>query len=121
MLLKPKPNIKCILFVWSKVSCHRRSSSVPDVQGDQDRFRQLRNLVNRKRKVLRNSYYTTKVANLKFAKPSQWWSEVKKIAGMAPATPTGDICSVLQINGINGNSEKFIADVINSALLEPMH
>ncbi len=40
---------------------------------------------------------------------------------MAPATPTGDICSVLQIDGINGNSEKFIADVFNSALLEPMH
>ncbi len=95
------------------------------VQGDQDRFRQLRNLVNRKRKVLRNSYYTTKVANLKFAKPSQWWSEVKKIAGMGSCDANWRylFCSSNHWNQRKPQtgSEKFIADIINSALLEPMH
>lgn len=39
---------------------------------------------------------------------------------MAPATPTGDICSDLQIDEIDGKSNKFIADLINTALLNLM-
>ena len=89
-------------------------------QGDQDRFRQLRHVVNRERKVLRSRYYTSRVANLKNTKPSQWWNEVKKISGMVPAAPTGNIRSQLHISGIDGMSNKDITDLINTALLEPM-
>ena len=77
-------------------------------------------MVNRERKVLRSRYYTSRVANLKNTKPSQWWNEVKKISGMVPAATTGNIRSQLHISGIDGMSNKDITDLINTALLEPM-
>ena len=51
-------------------------------RGDQEQFRQLRNAVNRERKLCRSRYYSSKVADLKNVKPGKWWGEVKKIAGM---------------------------------------
>ena len=55
------------------------------------KFRWLHNKVNRERKLCQSRYFNTKVANLKTTKPSQWCVEVKKIAGMAPATGMVDI------------------------------
>jgi hypothetical protein len=75
--------------------------------------------VNRERQVFRNRYYTSKVAKLKNTKPRQWWNDVKRIAGMAPATLTGDIIRSDPLQ-IDGKSNKVIADLINTALLEPM-
>ena len=75
-------------------------------EGDQDRFRYIRNVVNRERALCRCKYYASKVANLKNTKPSQWWSEVKKIAGMTPATHSDDIRSQLHIDGVNRMSNK---------------
>ncbi len=58
--------------------------------------------------------------NLKTTNPSRWWSEVKKIAGMTPATGGDDIRSQLHLDAIENKSPKEIADLINTALLEPM-
>ena len=80
-------------------------------RGEQLRFRQLRNIVNRERKVLRSRYHNPKVANLKNVRPSQWWNEIRKISY---------IRSQLHIDGLNGKSNKDIADLINSVLLEPV-
>jgi hypothetical protein len=49
-----------------------------------------------------------------------WWNEVKKISGMVPATSNVDIRSQLHIGGIDGKSNKYAADLINTSLLEPM-
>ena len=57
---------------------------------------------------------------LKNTKPSMWWNEVKKISGMVPATSNVDIRSQLHIGGIDGKSNKYVADLINTSLLEPM-
>jgi len=69
-------------------------------QGDIEGYRHLRNITNRERKVCRGKFYASKVANLKTTKPSQWWREVKMIAGMASATGGEDIRSHLHLDGI---------------------
>ena len=86
-------------------------------QGDTKRFRHLRNIINR---MCRGKYYATKVANLKTTKPSQWWNEVKMIAGMDPATSGEDIYSYLGLDGITMRSNLDTGNMINTALLEPM-
>ena len=48
-------------------------------------------------------------------KPSQWWREVKMIAGMTPATGGEDIRSHLHLDGIAAHSNQDIANMINSA------
>lgn len=89
-------------------------------RGDIDNFRRLRNHVNRERKLCRKRYFNSKIANLKTSKPSRWLSEVKKIAGMTPATGRDYIRSKLQLDAIGNKSPEDIADPINIALLEPM-
>ena len=89
-------------------------------RGDTKNFRRLRNDVNRERKLCRKRYYNSTVDNLKETKPSRWWSKVKKIAGMTPATGGDDIQSQLHLDAIENKSPKDIADFINTALLEPM-
>ena len=51
---------------------------------DQDSasFRRYRNLVNQERKKSRINYFSSNVENLKNAKPSAWWKELKKLSGM---------------------------------------
>ena len=78
------------------------------------------NQVNRERKLCRNRYYASKVANFKNTKPRQWWSDVKKIAGMTPAAGSEDVRSCLHIDGIEGESGEDIANFINAALLHLM-
>ena len=89
-------------------------------QGDTEGYRHLRNITYRERKVCRGKFYASKVANLKTTKPSQWWREVKMIAGMTPASGREDIRSHLHLDGIAAHSNQDIANMINSALLEPM-
>jgi len=50
-------------------------------EGDFEGYRHLRNITNRERKVCRGKFYASKVASLKTTWPSQWWREVKMIAG----------------------------------------
>ncbi|XP_032219552.1 uncharacterized protein LOC116602297 [Nematostella vectensis] len=89
--------------------------------GDTERLLHYRNTVNRQRKTLRSRYFTSKVAQLRHAKPSQWWSAVKRVAGMTPASGHESVLSHLQLEGYNEKSnEQELANAINSAFLEPM-
>ena len=67
---------------------------------DSVNFCRLRNKVNRERKLCRSRYFHTKVVNLKTIKLSQWWGEVKKIAGMAHAPGMVDIRSQLHFDDV---------------------
>ena len=82
-------------------------------QGDTEGYRHLRNITNRERKVWRRKIYASKVANLKTTKPSQWWREVKMIAGMTPATGGEDIRSHLHLDGIAAHSKELKELVID--------
>lgn len=93
---------KVLIKLWQKAF----------VQGDAEHFRYLRNIVNCERKLLCSRYYTSKVANLKTTKLSQWWNEVKKIVGMASATGSEDIRAHLHLDGIAGQSKIDIANLI---------
>ena len=90
-----------------------------------ERFRSLRNEVNRERKVCRVRYYETKVEHLQKCKPSQWWSEVKKISRMTAAAPkNAGSASLFQhiVCRPNHPSSNLvdIANTINQAFLSPM-
>ena len=89
-------------------------------KGDTERYRLLRNISNRERKLCCSKHYNNKVAKLRTTKLSQWWKEVKMIAGMAPTTGSDDIRSQLLLDGIADSSNLDIANLINTALWEPM-
>ena len=46
-------------------------------EGDLDQYRNLRNRVNRERKLCRARFYESTVEQLKKSKPATWWREVK--------------------------------------------
>ena len=62
--------------------------------GDKTVFNQYRNTVNRQRKIVHRRYFELKVNHLK-SKPSQWWSSVKRIAGMSRACGSEELLSKL--------------------------
>lgn len=66
-------------------------------------------MVNRKRKVLRGDYYASKANHLRQTRPSQWWSAVKWIAGMALALGLDSLFAKLKIEGSALLSEEEIA------------
>lgn len=90
------------------------------VKGDKDLFHLYRNRVNRERKSCRARFYSSKVQHLKETKPSQWWSDVKKIAGMTPTDGFDDFRSKLHLDQIDDLDPHEIANLINNAFLEPM-
>ena len=65
--------------------------------GDVNRFHYCRNTVNCERKTLRGRYYASKVSQLNYSKPSQWWNSVKRIAGMTPASSSDTVISSLRV------------------------
>ena len=79
-----------------------------------------RNRVNRERKSCRARFYSSKVQHLKETKPSQWWSDVKKIAGMKLTAGSDDLRSKLHLDQIDDLDFHEIANLINNAFLEPM-
>lgn len=89
---------------------------------DQDNtsFRHYRNLVNQERKKLRGNYFSCKVENLKNAKPSAWWKELKQLSGMQTPTQSENLISQLHIDNIDKENLLDIANRINSAFVEPM-
>ena len=87
---------------------------------DKELFRLYRNRVNRERKICRARFFSSKVQHLKESKPSQWCNDVKKIAGMTPATGSDDLCSQLHLDQIDVLDLQGIANLINNALLEPI-
>ena len=90
-------------------------------KGNTERFRHLRNAVNRERKSLRGNYYASKVNNLKDTKPSQWWSVIKRISGLIPVSGSKRLLSNLQLEGFEKKScNPELANFINAAFLKPM-
>ena len=121
MPLKPvKLHVNDAPWITAELKELIKARSKAFARGDTENFRRLRNDVNRERQLCRMRYYNSKVDNLKNAKPSRWWYEVKKIAGMTPATGGDDIRAQLHLDAIENNLAKEIADLINTALLEPM-
>ena len=49
-----------------------------------------------------------------------WWNEIKRLSGIIPAMPTEDIRAQLLVEGLDGRSNKNIAELIKTALLELM-
>ena len=91
------------------------------MSGDLASFRHLRNTVNRERKALRERFFASKVKHLKNTKPSQWWGEVKRIAGMTPASGSDNLHSLLHVEGLDHHlPDCDVANAINSAFLDQM-
>lgn len=89
-------------------------------RGDVMSFKYFRNKVNRERKILRASFYTHKVSNLKKSKPKDWWKEVKRLSGMTPASGS-DTLLPLQIPDTDHLNPIELANVINRSFLEPLN
>ena len=52
-------------------------------RGNDFAFKRYRNMVNAQCKKARNSYYNKNIADVQQSNPKQWWSAVKKIAGLS--------------------------------------
>ncbi|XP_068726169.1 uncharacterized protein [Montipora capricornis] len=90
-------------------------------RGDDQMFRELRNHVNRKRKMCRANYYQVKVEHLKKCKPSEWWKEVKKLSGRSLAfSAQSDTLQSLQ-HLYESIDQIGLANIINEAFLSPMY
>lgn len=90
-------------------------------RGDDQKFRELRNRVNRERKMCRANYYQAKVEHLKKCKPSEWWKEVKKLSGCSlTSTAQGDMLKSIQLLH-EGIDQIGLANIINEAFLSPMN
>ena len=90
-------------------------------RGDNQQFREIRNLVNGERKACRAKYFIqAKVEHLKESKPSAWWNEIKKLSGCSPAaTERSYVTKSLQ--HLYGRSDDItLAHIINKAFLSPM-
>ena len=84
-------------------------------------FRELRNRVNRKRKMCRANYYQAKVEHLKKCKPSEWWKEVKKLSGRSLAS-SAKSDSLQSLQYLYKSIDQIgLANIINEAFLSPMY
>ena len=90
------------------------------MSGDNDRFNHYQNAVNRDRKTLRRKFFESRVSHLKKSKPNQWWSSVKKIAGMSPACGSEDVLTKLNSLYLDSLSPRELANKVNAAFTEPM-
>ena len=90
-------------------------------RGDDQMFRELRNRVNRERKMCRANYYEAKVQHLKKCKQSEWCKEVKNLSGCSLAfTAQSDTLKSLQ--HLHGRIDQIgLANIINEAFLSPMN
>ena len=93
------------------------------MSGDMDSYRHLRNGVNQERKALREKFFASKVQHIKKSKPSQWWREVKRIAGISPESGSDCLRSALHVDGLDHPPqlpERDVANAINFAFLDHM-
>ena len=90
------------------------------MSGDNDRFNHYPNAVNRDRKTLRRKVFESRVSHLKKSKPNQWWSSVKKIAGMSPACGSEDVLTKLNSLYLDSLSPRELANKVNAAFTEQM-
>ena len=90
-------------------------------RGDVQMFRELRNCVNRERKMCCAIYYQAKVEHLRKCKPSEWWKEVKKLTRCSLAfTAQNDTLKSLQ-HLHEGIDQIGLANIINEGFLSLMH
>ena len=82
-------------------------------------YKFYRNAVNRERKKCKSQYYSSKVEELKGAKPRLWWREVKKICGSSGKNDS-QLMNSLYVPAYENKSQEEIANAINSAFLEPL-
>ena len=74
-------------------------------------------------KKCRGVFFRTKVNQLKYSKPNQWWKSVKSLCGMDPVSPSNNFDNLLsstEANPSNSNSLSALANSINQAFLAPM-
>ena len=82
-----------------KDSISKRQAAL--LQGDMQKYRHLRNKVNRMSSRLRSDFYTSTVQNYIQSRPQQWWRRVKRLLGencedssmklLANSTANGDM------------------------------
>ena len=93
-------------------------------QGHVNKFKQLRNRVNRECKLCRSKFYAAKIQHLKDCQPSTRWKEVKRICGMtSPSSSQNDLLRSLQhLEGVasRAKSDKELANIFNASFLAPM-
>ena len=84
------------------------------------RFREIRNRVNRQRTASRANYFQAKVEHLKDCKPSAWWNEVKKLSGCSPASTERSYVTKSLQHLYGPSDDATLANIINKAFLSPM-
>ena len=105
------------MSVKLKKAIEKRQRAFKD--GKRSSFKYYRNLVNSERKRCRSSFYNSKIKNLKYVKPKEWWSAVKRISGMNPIKEP-DFRSFLQVDDLQHLSSLQVANTINNSFLEPL-
>ena len=93
-------------------------------EGDLDQYRDLRNRVNRERKLCRARFYESTVEQLKESKPATWWREVKKLSGMSSSSGCPDPATLYQHIDCGQSTPPTLQDIaitINKAFLAPMN
>lgn len=87
--------------------------------GNMELFRELRNKVNRTRKVCRKCFYNSSIDTIKKSDPRQWWNEIKRLCGLRKTS------AVLQVNLPGGQAvsscedKLHLANIINTAFIKP--
>ena len=82
-----EPNLKSMRIISSRRSLARRDTR-PSRKCELDRYK-----------------------GIKTTKPSKWWREVKRIAGMAPASGVEEVRSHLHLDGIAAHSNLATAKI----------
>ena len=89
-----------------------------------DQYRDLRNRVNRERKLCRARFYESTVKQLKESKPATWWREVKNLSGMSSASGRPHPATLYQHIDCGQPTPPTLQDIantINKAFLAPMN
>ena len=93
-------------------------------EGDLDQYRNLRNRVNRERKLCHARFYESTVQQLKESKPATLWREVKKLSGMSSASGCPDPATLYQPIDCSQSTPSTLQDIANTiskAFLSPMN
>ena len=93
-------------------SCWRDLWQRAKSRGDTEKYRTLRNRINRKTRYLRSGYYKRKVEQLYSSESRQWWKSVGRIIGSNRSDPT-DTFSGMANEYTDGDFER-LANSMNS-------
>ena len=88
--------------------------------GDLNKFRLLRNRVNRLRKKCRSKFYKSKVEHQRRYNPWSCWKEVKTHGGMTSTTRADPLSIPRNIDGGDNTNPTNLSNVINNSFLSPI-